>query len=659
MTTYYVRKTGSDLNTGLSPAAAFLTIQKAINTLVSGAHVVYVGAGIYEEEILVNKSGQSNSNRLRIVADTLGNFTGDFGSVVIDGNVCFNFQTPEQFVTIENFTCRNFSNAVLCENTPDDIVFFKFDFEESENSSKVVHLDNAGAIYFYRNVFHINTSVGIYLNQVTSFELLNNTFISNADSQVQYLYINKNIPVNSKNNLAIKEAGDAVTFVRFAHDSFVSNFVSDYNDFYGIDILFSTPLENFAFLKEWQKRTSKDVNSFSKPPLLRPDDSPSSKSPLVNAGSASVPFSFVGSAPDIGALEYWDGTFPRIYNNSPYENESGVLLSPVISFDIDDQINGIKIESLTVNISDPLGVLTTAIQNGEIQQGFSGSIVVDGSVFHVYLFPELQFTYGQTVNIEISVQDNLGNTAWLIYSFDVIATSSQQLIVDRSVYDVDIIQTTNFGRYDLRTSSVGQVQAVKGRNALVNQLIRAVLTRVNSIRFATVSKTDVAASLIEILRKFRTRQINFEYQNNYQLKGYEIYRLFPDKFRYIRINETLATDTFVDINLENGIEYSYQVVPIYENTNSRVAVISVVSTPSAFSKNHKFTVLTNFVVRPGNSQIEFYFRTNRYFLANGLLEEANSVNVQQSQDPRGLIVNMQLTTYGQEPVLIDRTFFTE
>jgi hypothetical protein len=81
-TTYYVRKSGSDSADGQSPATAWLTIDKAANTMVAGDWA-YVGAGVYDEQVTPNNDGTA-SDPIRFVADTDGSETGDAGIVEIN-----------------------------------------------------------------------------------------------------------------------------------------------------------------------------------------------------------------------------------------------------------------------------------------------------------------------------------------------------------------------------------------------------------------------------------------------------------------------------------------------------------------------------------------------------------------------------------------------
>lgn len=81
MTTYYVRKSGSDGNAGTSSGTAWLTIDHAANN-VSAGDIVWIGAGVYREEVTIDTSGTSGSE-IEWRADIDGTQTGDAGLVVI------------------------------------------------------------------------------------------------------------------------------------------------------------------------------------------------------------------------------------------------------------------------------------------------------------------------------------------------------------------------------------------------------------------------------------------------------------------------------------------------------------------------------------------------------------------------------------------------
>jgi hypothetical protein len=80
VTDYFVRKTGSNAAAGTSPATAWATIDKALDTIVSG-DTVYIGAGTYRE--MVSSAASGGTTETRIVGDVDGAMTGDVGEVIL------------------------------------------------------------------------------------------------------------------------------------------------------------------------------------------------------------------------------------------------------------------------------------------------------------------------------------------------------------------------------------------------------------------------------------------------------------------------------------------------------------------------------------------------------------------------------------------------
>ncbi len=80
--TYYVRQTvGNDQNDGLSPEKAWKNITKLSNAMQAG-DIVYIGPGLYREQITVMNSGTADK-RIMFIADTTGQHTGDPPGVVM------------------------------------------------------------------------------------------------------------------------------------------------------------------------------------------------------------------------------------------------------------------------------------------------------------------------------------------------------------------------------------------------------------------------------------------------------------------------------------------------------------------------------------------------------------------------------------------------
>lgn len=80
MATYYVRTSGSDTNTGLSPSAAWATPAKAVASIASG-DTVYFGAGKYRFQSFLQITA-NNAVMTYMIGDTDGSKTGDAGEIL-------------------------------------------------------------------------------------------------------------------------------------------------------------------------------------------------------------------------------------------------------------------------------------------------------------------------------------------------------------------------------------------------------------------------------------------------------------------------------------------------------------------------------------------------------------------------------------------------
>lgn len=127
MTTYYVRKTGSDGAAGTAAGTAWLTVDKAANTVAAG-DTVYVGGGVFRELVTMDTAGSSGSP-ITFIGDVTGEFTGDAGLVIITAHdddealaaraSCWDMNGKEfvvvkqiQFMgTTSNFVVGNTTNA--------------------------------------------------------------------------------------------------------------------------------------------------------------------------------------------------------------------------------------------------------------------------------------------------------------------------------------------------------------------------------------------------------------------------------------------------------------------------------------------------------------------------------------------------------------------
>jgi len=78
VTTYYVRKTGSDGLAGTSAATAWATIGKALTGGMASGDTVYVGAGVYREAVNITITPLAMTY---VIGDVDGSRTGDAGEV--------------------------------------------------------------------------------------------------------------------------------------------------------------------------------------------------------------------------------------------------------------------------------------------------------------------------------------------------------------------------------------------------------------------------------------------------------------------------------------------------------------------------------------------------------------------------------------------------
>lgn len=80
MATYYVRKTGNDLNAGTSPDQAWQTLAKAFGASgIGDGDTLYIGGGIYRETVTCSLLP---TQRTTVIGDPTGAFTGDAEPVI-------------------------------------------------------------------------------------------------------------------------------------------------------------------------------------------------------------------------------------------------------------------------------------------------------------------------------------------------------------------------------------------------------------------------------------------------------------------------------------------------------------------------------------------------------------------------------------------------
>ena len=115
MTTYYVRKSGSDGNNGTSPATAWLTISKALGASgISSGDTAYIGPGVYRESITVDMV--SATSETFVIGDVLGANTGDDpGEVRITNYMTDDTTAPtdQDFIDLHGRDYLTFQNIIF------------------------------------------------------------------------------------------------------------------------------------------------------------------------------------------------------------------------------------------------------------------------------------------------------------------------------------------------------------------------------------------------------------------------------------------------------------------------------------------------------------------------------------------------------------------
>lgn len=106
MTTYYVRKTGSDSAAGTSTGTAWLTVGKAVGgSVMASGDTCYVGAGVYRETPTLTLAPTATTS---FIADVDGTNTGDAGEVVLTAFLTNDKTAPSANTILTNTSNRNF-----------------------------------------------------------------------------------------------------------------------------------------------------------------------------------------------------------------------------------------------------------------------------------------------------------------------------------------------------------------------------------------------------------------------------------------------------------------------------------------------------------------------------------------------------------------------
>lgn len=141
-TTYYVAKTGNDSNSGTTLGNAWLTIQKAANTLQPG-DTVFVKAGTYYEQVVPTRSGTSSAwisyktySSDLVVINGSGKDLGSSRSGSVQGLFYVN---GKSFISVEGFSLTN-STAMGASiyGVSDNVILKNLKISETQSSGVFV-----------------------------------------------------------------------------------------------------------------------------------------------------------------------------------------------------------------------------------------------------------------------------------------------------------------------------------------------------------------------------------------------------------------------------------------------------------------------------------------------------------------------------------------
>ncbi|MCK4781786.1 right-handed parallel beta-helix repeat-containing protein [Candidatus Parcubacteria bacterium] len=257
---YYVRKSGDNDNDGLSPDAAFFTIQKAAETLIAG-DMLFVGAGDYNEEVSPQSSGTSAA-QIVYIADTTGVYTGDAGVVKIIAESNGFYIENEKYIKIYGFKITNATSSGVFIKGASTGNIELINNTIYSNLGDGIYVESASDVVLSHNVLYSNLN-GIFLNSSDSSSLIKNTLYQNGFDGIKlkgsgnvvlefnevfsngergiFVYSNNN-HCQIKNNIVYLNAGDGIKV--FDHASSMNFYNNKSYSNQGSGIVFEKSISN-------------------------------------------------------------------------------------------------------------------------------------------------------------------------------------------------------------------------------------------------------------------------------------------------------------------------------------------------------------------------------------------------------------------------------
>jgi formylglycine-generating enzyme required for sulfatase activity len=169
---YFVRRNGSDLNTGLAVSNAFQSINYGLSFLSPGDTLI-VGGGLYTETLMPVSSGTAG-NYITIYGDPDGRYTGDNQPVVIKpGGTNSGFYSSQNYISVVNMEFHGegfYQGGVVGVNVGGaNNVFIGNDVRDFD---KGFYLFGANDTLIQDNIIENNFGPGVFLQSGSDFTMI-------------------------------------------------------------------------------------------------------------------------------------------------------------------------------------------------------------------------------------------------------------------------------------------------------------------------------------------------------------------------------------------------------------------------------------------------------------------------------------------------------
>lgn len=206
----FVRTSGSDLNDGRTPLKAWRTLAQAL-TQIGPGNVLFVGAGTYPETPTITTVATAEAP-LVIRGDTLGEFTGDPGEVLIDaGGGQYGIQLlGASHVTLRGLSVRGSDNGIgqgggIFAGGASHCSILACRMYENRRG---MHLFQTTDMWVEDNRISVNRGDGARISQTVNTHLRGNLVYANDDDGIELNPPSTNITIDF--NTFYRNAGDQI-----------------------------------------------------------------------------------------------------------------------------------------------------------------------------------------------------------------------------------------------------------------------------------------------------------------------------------------------------------------------------------------------------------------------------------------------------------------